>query len=146
MDCSPFTPSEIAKVIKRTKPASTPSPFDRVGYNIFKKCSSDPSPCRHLQLLLDTLIHPCAGEDCSSQTDCQGTSCQRCHQPSQLPAHCTYTMHRQDFHHSPAEPLADLHVHAAKWVHVPRSISPEGLHAHCTRLYRAPPQAFLHLS
>ena len=38
MDCSPFTPSEIAKVIKRTKPASTPSPFDRVGYNIFKKC------------------------------------------------------------------------------------------------------------
>jgi hypothetical protein len=38
MDCSPFTPSEILRVIKRMKSGSAPSPFDRVGYVIFKKC------------------------------------------------------------------------------------------------------------
>lgn len=35
MDCSPFTPSEVIKVIKKMKSRSAPSPFDRVGY---KKC------------------------------------------------------------------------------------------------------------
>ena len=38
MDCSPFTPSEILRVIKRMKSGSAPSPFDRVRYVIFKKC------------------------------------------------------------------------------------------------------------
>ena len=38
MDCSPFTPEEVVKVIKKTNHSSAPSPFDRVGYTIFKKC------------------------------------------------------------------------------------------------------------
>ena len=40
LDCSPFTQAEVAQVIKRTKAQSSPSPFDRVGYIIFKKCPS----------------------------------------------------------------------------------------------------------
>ena len=40
MDCSPFSPGEIARVIKKMKAWSAPSPFDRVGYVIFKKCPS----------------------------------------------------------------------------------------------------------
>ena len=40
LDCSPFSPSEIARVIRRMKARSTPSPFDRVGYVIFKNCPS----------------------------------------------------------------------------------------------------------
>ena len=35
--CSPFSASEVARVIKRMK---APSPFDRVGYIILKKCPS----------------------------------------------------------------------------------------------------------
>ena len=38
MDCSPFSIPEVAQVIKRMKSASAPSPFDRVGYVIFKRC------------------------------------------------------------------------------------------------------------
>ena len=38
MDCSPFTASEILRVMKKMKAASTPSPFDRIGYVVFKKC------------------------------------------------------------------------------------------------------------
>ena len=38
MDCSPFTPAEILRVIKKTQSASAPSPFDRIGYVVFKKC------------------------------------------------------------------------------------------------------------
>ena len=40
LDCSLFSESELARVIKRTKAHSAPSPFDRVGYIIFKKCPS----------------------------------------------------------------------------------------------------------
>ena len=32
LDCSPFTESELASVIKKMKAWSTPSPFDRIGY------------------------------------------------------------------------------------------------------------------
>ena len=32
LDCSPFSMSEVARVIKRMKIQSAPSPFDRVGY------------------------------------------------------------------------------------------------------------------
>ena len=38
MDCSPFTDSEIFRVMKKMKAASAPSPFDRIGYVVFKKC------------------------------------------------------------------------------------------------------------
>ena len=38
MDCSPFSVSEVTRVIKRMKSASAPSPFDRIGYVVFKKC------------------------------------------------------------------------------------------------------------
>ena len=38
MDCSPFMASEILRVMKKMKAASTPSPFDRIGYVVFKKC------------------------------------------------------------------------------------------------------------
>ena len=38
MDCSPFTASEVLRVMKKMKAASTPSPFDRIGYVVFKKC------------------------------------------------------------------------------------------------------------
>ena len=40
LDCSPFSESEVAQVIKRMKPQSAPSPFDRIGYAIFEKCLS----------------------------------------------------------------------------------------------------------
>ena len=40
LDCSPFSESEVTQVIKRMKPQSAPSPFDRIGYVIFKKCPS----------------------------------------------------------------------------------------------------------
>ena len=40
MDSTPFTASEIKRVIKGMKARSAPSPFDRVGYVIFKKCPS----------------------------------------------------------------------------------------------------------
>ena len=40
LDCSPFSESEVAQVIKRMKPQSAPSPFVRIGYAIFKKCPS----------------------------------------------------------------------------------------------------------
>jgi hypothetical protein len=40
LDCSQFSVSELARVIKRMKAQSAPSPFDRVGYIIFKKCPS----------------------------------------------------------------------------------------------------------
>ena len=39
-DCSPFSVSEVARVIKKMKAQSAPSPFDRVGYIKFKKCPS----------------------------------------------------------------------------------------------------------
>ena len=38
MDCSPFTASESLRVMKKMKAASAPSPFDRIGYVVFKKC------------------------------------------------------------------------------------------------------------
>ena len=38
MDCSPFTDSEIFRVMKKMKATSAPSPFDRIGYVVFKKC------------------------------------------------------------------------------------------------------------
>ena len=37
-DDGPIILSEIAEVIKRTKNSSSPSPIDRVGYQIFKRC------------------------------------------------------------------------------------------------------------
>ena len=40
LDCSPFSESEVASVIKRMKAQSAPSPFDRVGYIILKRCPS----------------------------------------------------------------------------------------------------------
>ena len=40
LDCSPFSQAEVAQVIRRTKAQSAPSPFDRVGYIIFKRCPS----------------------------------------------------------------------------------------------------------
>ena len=40
MDCSPFTASEILRVMKKMKAASAPAPFDRIGYVVFKKCSA----------------------------------------------------------------------------------------------------------
>ena len=40
LDCSPFSLNEVARVIKRTKTQSAPSPFDRVGYVTFKRCPS----------------------------------------------------------------------------------------------------------
>ena len=39
-DYSPFSESEVTRVIKRMKSQSAPSPFDRIGYIIFKKCPS----------------------------------------------------------------------------------------------------------
>ena len=38
MNCSLFTATDIMRVIKKLKSCSAPSPFDRVGYVIFKKC------------------------------------------------------------------------------------------------------------
>ena len=37
-DDSAITLSEVAEVIRRTKNSSSPSPMDRVGYQIFKRC------------------------------------------------------------------------------------------------------------
>ena len=51
LDCSPFTESELASVIKKMKARSSPSPFDRIGYSIFKKC---PSLLPALVLLFNT--------------------------------------------------------------------------------------------
>ena len=51
LDCSPFTESELASIIKKMKARSSPSPFDRIGYSIFKKC---PSLLPALVLLFNT--------------------------------------------------------------------------------------------
>ena len=40
LDCSPFSLNEVARVVKRMKTQSAPSPFDRVGYVVFKRCLS----------------------------------------------------------------------------------------------------------
>ena len=40
MDCSPFTANDITRIIRKMKSRSAPSPFDRIGYAIFKKCPS----------------------------------------------------------------------------------------------------------
>ena len=40
LDCSPFSESEVARVMMKMKSQSAPSPFDRVGYIIFKRCPS----------------------------------------------------------------------------------------------------------
>ena len=40
LDCSQFSVSELARVTKKMRAQSAPSPFDRVGYTIFKKCPS----------------------------------------------------------------------------------------------------------
>ena len=39
-DDTPFSDSEVVRVIKKMKTQSAPSPFDRVGYVIFKQCPS----------------------------------------------------------------------------------------------------------
>ena len=39
MDCSLFSVFEVTKVIRRMKSKSAPSPFDRIGYLIYKKCT-----------------------------------------------------------------------------------------------------------
>ena len=38
MECSLFTYEEIQRAIRKTKSTSAPSPFDQIGYQIFKKC------------------------------------------------------------------------------------------------------------
>ena len=38
MECSPFSANEVVRVIKKLKSAAAPSPYDSVGYVIFKKC------------------------------------------------------------------------------------------------------------
>ena len=40
LDCSPFSESEVSRVISKMKAQSAPSPFDGVGYAIFKRCPS----------------------------------------------------------------------------------------------------------
>ena len=40
MNCSPITAAEVTCVLKRMRSRSAPSPFDRVGYVVFKKCPS----------------------------------------------------------------------------------------------------------
>ena len=40
MDCSPVTAVEVNRALKRMKSSSAPSPFDRVGYVVFKRCPS----------------------------------------------------------------------------------------------------------
>ena len=40
MNCSPITAAEVTGVLKRMRSRSAPSPFDRVGYVVFKKCPS----------------------------------------------------------------------------------------------------------
>ena len=40
MDMHPVSEEELAQVIKRSKPSSTPSPMDRISYLIFKRCLS----------------------------------------------------------------------------------------------------------
>ena len=38
LDCSPFSLDEVASVFKKMASGSAPSPFDRVGYVVFKRC------------------------------------------------------------------------------------------------------------
>ena len=40
LDCSPFSESKVASIIKRMKAQLAPSPFNRVGYIILKTCPS----------------------------------------------------------------------------------------------------------
>ena len=40
MEMTPVTEQELAQVIRKTRSSSSPSPFDRISYNILKKCPS----------------------------------------------------------------------------------------------------------
>ena len=53
MDMHPVSEKELAQVIKRSKPSSTPSPMDRISYLIFKRC---PSLCPALLDLFNRVI------------------------------------------------------------------------------------------
>ena len=48
MDCSPITAAEVNRALKRMKCGSAPSPFDRVGYVVFKRCPSQDPVLVHL--------------------------------------------------------------------------------------------------
>ena len=38
MEMTPITEEELARVIKKSRPSSAPSPFDQISYTILKKC------------------------------------------------------------------------------------------------------------
>lgn len=40
MEMSPISAEELDKVLKKSKPSSAPSPFDRISYAILKRCQS----------------------------------------------------------------------------------------------------------
>jgi len=40
MDMAPFTAEELARVIRKSRHSSAPSPFDRISYAILKRCPS----------------------------------------------------------------------------------------------------------
>lgn len=109
LDCSPFSQIEVARVIKRVKTQSALSPFDRVGYIIFKRCPS----------LLPALVQ--LFNICWNQSTIPGkwkcaaikliTKRSACCQSSQLPANCSDTLHWQAVHHPPQKSLAEVYGH-----------------------------------
>ena len=60
LDCSQFSVCELARVIKRMRAQSAPSPFDRVGYTFITPC-----PSQVLQHLLGSVVRPWGVEVCT---------------------------------------------------------------------------------
>ena len=135
LDCSQFTESELARVIKRMKAHSAPSPFDRVGHIIFKKC---PSLLPALVKLFNTcwVQSTIPGEwKCAAYP--QELSLREYYQPRQLPTNCPDTLCWQALYKSPPESLAEVHGHQQ----VPGQFASEGFHANCAWLYGASSEA-----
>ena len=109
-DCSPFSQNEVASVIKKMAPGSAPSPFDRVGYVVFKKCPAlPPALVQAIQCLLGPVRSPRVMEVCSHQADPKRVSSSGHHQSCQLQAHCLNTLYRQSVHYTPQESLVEVH-------------------------------------
>ena len=129
MDCSPITPEEMVNVIKKTKHSSAPSPFDRVGYTIFKKCPAlIPALLDLFNACWSQAFIPAQWKTAAVKLIAKGSAADGPGNPGNFHP---ITVHQRNFHYSFAESLAD--VHDSEWV--PGFLSSEGLHAYSPRLY-----------
>ena len=140
LDCSQFSVSELARVIKRMKAQSAPSPFDRVGYIIFKKCPS----------LLPALVK--LFNICWAQSTIPGEW--KCAAIKLIPKSSASedTTNPGNFRPIALTPCVgklfssllrpeSLHGHQQ----VPRQFASEGVHANCAWLYGASSEAVINI-